>query len=180
MKLIITLYLALVLTGVLFGCSTAANHVSSNAPNQLPQLPLRYYNTQSDLAFFLPASWLGYSVMDQQWEGTTYSAAEDKTVVVGHGPMIILRHPQWKASAPYQDIPILVFTRRQWDALNHGKLWPTCYVGGTMDEICHNSQYVFAISSRFNAADGVNGWKEAGNAVNQNIMANVASDLYPH
>jgi hypothetical protein len=142
--------------------------------------PLRYYNAQYDLAFFLPASWLGYSVLNQQWEDTTDSAAGDKTVVVGHGPMIVLRHPQWKASAPYQDIPILVFTRRQWNALNHNKLWPTGYDGGTMDEICHNSQYVFAISSRYNSADEINGWKEADDAVNQNCNANAASDLYPH
>ena len=115
----------------------------------------------------------------QQWNGETYSPAGDETIVVGHGPMITLRHPHWKASAPYQDIPILVFTRAQWDALHQGKLWPALYAGGVIDEIWHSREYVFGMSSRYNAADEVNGWKEVAEIVERNHDANDMPRLYP-
>jgi len=151
---------------------------SLNAPNHPSDLTLCYHNAQYGLSFFLPANWQGYSVLIQQWEGVTYSAAEDKTVVVGHGPMIVLRHPQWKASAPSQDIPILVFTHPQWDALHHGNLWPSLYAGGAMDGTWHNRKYVFGMSSRYNAADEVKDWKEVGDIVERNHAANNMPRLY--
>src|SRR5690242_122149 len=80
-----------------------------------PDLPLRYEDARYGLTFFLPATWRGYSAPVEQVQDEKYSAAEDKQIVVGHTPMIVLRHPQWQTSAPYQDIPILVFTRAQWD-----------------------------------------------------------------
>jgi hypothetical protein len=119
--------------------------------------------------FSLPASWRGYSVLVQQWEGQTYLPAADKSLVTEHGPFIVLRHPQWKASDPYQDIPILVFTRRQWEIHHQGKF--SVGAGGVWMEIGHNSQYVFAISSRYNSDDSVKGWKEASDIVGRNMAA---------
>src|SRR5581483_7232957 len=78
-----------------------------NAPNQPSGLPLRYHNAKSDLTFFLPASWRGYSVSVQQLDDERYSPTEDRQILVGHTPMVTLRHPRWQAGAPYQDIPIL-------------------------------------------------------------------------
>ena len=151
---------------------------SGDSANRLSGLPLRYHNGQYGLTFLLPASWQGYSVLIQQWDGETYSSAADKLIVVGHGPTITLRHPHWQASAPYQDIPILVFTRAQWDALHQGKLWPSLYAGGVMDELWHSRKYVFAMSSRYNTRDDVKGWKEAGEIVEQNRAANKMLHLY--
>ncbi len=91
--------------------------------------------------------------------------------------MITLRHPQWQASARYQDIPILVFTRAQWDALHQGKLWPSLFAGGIMDELWHNREYVFAISSRYNADDSVKDWREVANVVEQNCAAHKMARL---
>src|SRR5256885_1363193 len=79
-----------------------------DAPNEISGLPLRFHNAQYGLTFFLPIGWRGYSVLTQQWDGEKYSPAAAKVVGVSHGPMIILRHPQWQSNAPYQDIPILV------------------------------------------------------------------------
>jgi len=169
MKLL--LCLALALSGGLSGCSTTRN--------QLSGLPLRYHNSQYDFTFFLPASWRGYSVSIQQLDDEAYSPAEDKQIIVGYTPMITLRHPQWQVSAPYQDIPILVFTRDQWDALHRGKLWPGYYAGGVMDEMWHNQKYVFALSSRYNAADDVKGWKEVGGIIATNCAAHTEPTLYP-
>jgi hypothetical protein len=150
-----------------------------NAPNQPSGLPLRYHHAQYDLTFFLPASWRGFSVLSQQWDGETYSPATDEMIVVGHGTIITLRHPQWTASAPYQDIPILVFTRAQWDALLHGKLWPSLFAGGTMHELWHSQEYVFGISSRYTFDDSVREWKETADIVEWNRAANSMPHLYP-
>jgi len=103
-----------------------------NLPARSSDAPVLYHNEQHDFTFSLPASWQGYSVLAQQWEG--HAAPES-------GPMIILRHPQWKASDPYQDIPILVFTRNQWEA-NRGAAFGIG-AGGFEEEIRHNPKYVF-------------------------------------
>ena len=146
------------------------------APNPLP---VRYHNARYDLTFYLPAGWQGYSVSIQQLEDEKYSPAEDSQIVVGHTPMITLRHPQWRVGAPYQDIPILVFTRLQWDALHHGELWPSAFAGGAMEELWHTERFVFAMSSRYNAADEIRGWKEVAEIVEENRVANTMPHLYP-
>jgi hypothetical protein len=169
MKPKLLLGLALVLGGGWFGCSTIK-------PSGTQVL---YQNAKYDFTFSLPASWQRYSVLTQQWDGECYSPALDKTVAAGHGQEIVLRHPQWTASAPCQDIPILIFTRSQWDALKQGKLWPSPYAGGIMDEMWHNRKYVFAISSRYNADDSVRGWKEADKIINRNLAAHPEPTLYP-
>ena len=142
-------------------------------------LPLCYHNKQYNFTFYLPASWRGYLVSIQQVEDQKYSPAEDKLVAVGYTPMITLRNPQWQASAPYQDIPILVFTRAQWDALHRGELWPSLFAGGAMDEIWHNQKYVFAMSSRtFGFDDEVKNWRETEGIVQQNLAVNKMPQLY--
>jgi hypothetical protein len=170
MKNKIILCLALVLSGGLFGCSTT----TKNRPSDLPVI---YHNAKYDFTFFLPASWQGYSVLIQQWDGENYLSTEDKDVIVGHGAIIILRYPQWKANKPYQDIEILFFTRSQWDALKHGKLWPSLYAGGVMDELWHNHKYVFAMSSRYNWGE-LKGSEEVAGIVNKNCAAHPAPHLY--
>jgi len=84
--------------------------------------------------------------------------------------VIVLRHSRWKNSDQYQDIPIQVLTRRQWEADREGRF--SIGAGGYDVEIGHNSEYVFAISSRFNAGDSVKGWKEATDIVERNRAAN--------
>lgn len=150
----------------------------AGSDSRLSTMPIRYHNPEYHLTFLLPASWQGYSASVQQWDGQTYSPATDKTIVVGHGPMITLRHPQWQSSAPFQDIPIVVFTRDQWDALHHGKFWPSLFAGGTIDEIWHNGDYVFAMSSRYNWGE-LEGSKEVAGIVEENCAANKMRHLYP-
>ena len=152
---------------------------SLNAPSQPSGLSLRYYNAKFDLTFFLPASWRGYSVSVQQLDDEIYSPTKDRQILVGHTPMITLRYPRWQASTPYQDIPILVFTRAQWDALHHGELWPSLFAGGMMDELWHSQRFVFAMSSRYNVADEVSGCKEVAEIIEQNRASNKMPRLYP-
>jgi hypothetical protein len=138
-------------------------------PNPSAEMTVRYHNAKYNFTFSLPASWRGSSVLSQQWEGQTYVPANDAVATTEHGPVIVLRHPQWQATDPYQDIPIEVFTRSQWAANKRGQF--TIGAGGFEDEIAHNDKYVFAISSRFNANDS-SGWKEAGDIVLQNQAGN--------
>jgi len=56
------------------------------------------------------------------------------------GPVIILRNPQWKTNDLYQDIPVMVFTRAQWDAEHRGIFFLTPAVlymkCGTIADTC--------------------------------------------
>jgi hypothetical protein len=155
------------LSGGLFGCSTTVGDGGLKVANQPADLPIVYHNSQYDFTFFLPASWKGYSVLLQQWNDEA----------AWHGPIIVLRHPQWKAGDLYQDVPIMVFTRSQWDALHSGKFFP--YAGGVISEMCHNRKYVFGIYSRYNSDDSVKGWKEAEKIVDRNYATNARPHLYP-
>jgi hypothetical protein len=153
------------------GCS------SLNARNRPSGLPARYHDAQYDFTFFLPARWQGHSVLIQKWEGVSCLPAKDTTAVTAHGPIIVLRHPQWKADDPSQDIPIMVFTRSQWDALHSGEWFP--YAGGVIGEMWQTRKHVFAIYSRYNADDSVKGWNEADRILGGNSAAHATPHLYP-
>jgi hypothetical protein len=138
---------------------------------------LIYHNAQYNFTFSLPAIWQGYSVHIEQWDGVSYLPAKDTTAVIAHGPIIVLRHPQWQAGDPWQDIPIMVYTRGQWEAEAQGKFFP--YAGGVMDEMWHNRKYVFGLYSRYNALDSVKGWQEAADIIERNRAANAMPHLHP-
>jgi hypothetical protein len=145
-------------------------------PEAATNAPVAYYNAQYGFRFSLSTEWKGYSELVRQWQGEAYSAAKDKQVTVEHGPEIILRDWRWTEKDQYQDIPILVFTRSQWRGLHEGKF--VVGAGGVEYEIAHISNFVFSISSRFNADESVKGWKEATDIVERNRAAN-APPLYP-
>jgi len=44
----------------------------------------------------------------------------------------------------------------------------------------HNRKYVFAISSRYNAADEVKGWREAADIIATNCASHPEPTLYPN
>ncbi len=157
----------------LTGCSTTPGSVHPAG------LPVRFRDERYGLTFYLPAAWRGYSVSVQQLDDERYSPGGATQIVVGNTSMSVLRHPQWQPNAPYQDIPILVFTRDQWDAFHHGELWPSLFAGGTIDELWHNGRFVFAMWSRYNAADEVRGWREVAAVVEQNRAAHGVTRLYP-
>jgi hypothetical protein len=107
--------------------------------------PVIYRNAQYGLEFSLPSSWRGFTAAVEE-----VSTFNDKPEPVA---VITIRHPHWRKNTPWQDIPIVVFTRAQWQAHLNEYL----YAGGTVDEIEYNSTYVFAIWSQFNWIDGIKG-----------------------
>jgi len=108
---------------------------------------IHYENTDYGFVFSLPGSWEGYQIVTDEWDGTT--AESDK--VQESGPILIIRHPKWTSETPRQDIPIMIFTISQWDALQQGKFHiGAAPIGPKM--LGQNKQYVFALPARYNYA----------------------------
>jgi hypothetical protein len=173
MKLKLILCLALVLSGGLFGCSTAHNHLSG--------LPIRYHNAQYNLTFYLPTDWKGYSTLTDKWDAPLVkspSDSTDKAIGTEHGPIVVLRHPLWRTNDLYQDIEIMVFTHKQWKEEHDGLFFP--YAGGIIGEMWHNDKYVFGLYSRYNAYDDVKGLKEAGEIIGTNCATHPEPTVYPN
>jgi len=123
-----------------------------------------YENTQYGFKFALPKSWKGYTIVTDKWEGV---AAGDSKVVES-GPMISIRHPKWTKENPRQDIPIMVMTAAQWDALQQDKF----HIGAAPvgpKELGRNSKYVFALPARYNFAF-LTGYEEVDQILNGNPL----------
>lgn len=125
--------------------------ITAVPPSGTPQAQgVVYYNTQYGFSFELPESWKDFSIVDSRWEGLQVSG-EQPGKIVEEGPEITIRHPQWTAENPRQDIPILIFTLDQWDA--HQK--EAFHIGAAPigpSELTRNSRYVFALPARYNFA----------------------------
>jgi hypothetical protein len=169
MKPTLLLCFALVLSGGLCGCSTVQKHPAG--------LPISYHNAHYDFTFFLPCDWHGYSTLTNQWNGETYLPDKDKDIMLAHGPIIVLRNPLWKTNDLYQDVPIYVFTRQQWDDIHLGK-YDAAGAGGIIFELWHNNKYVFGIHSHYNWGE-LKGWRETENIVNRNCDVHSGPHLYP-
>lgn len=105
-----------------------------------------YVNNEYGFKFSLPESWEGYSIVTDKWEGSAPESSQSET-----GPTIKIRHPRWKTEEPRQDIPVMVLTVAQWDALQQGKF----HIGAAPvgpSELGRNSKYVFALPARYNFA----------------------------
>lgn len=104
-----------------------------------------YKNTRYGFYFYLPESWKGYFIVEEQWEGTN-SGERIET-----GPELLIRHPDWTQKNPRQDIPIMVFTHEQWNALQNGDFSVSAAPIGP-SKLGSNSVYVFALPARYNDA----------------------------
>jgi len=152
--------LLLVISLLVAACSTVASS----------SYPLRYKNAEYGFTVSLPNDWYGFSTVTATWKG--WDAAD---VVTERGPLIILRNPRWAIQAPYQDIPIKVFTIKQWDRMNQSQGGFSTAAGGVEYEFFRNSEYVFSVHSRFNADDSPKGWREATDMVQHLIDQHFAS-----
>ncbi|WP_263365219.1 hypothetical protein [Edaphobacter bradus] len=106
-----------------------------------------YVNRRYGFRFSLPASWKGYSILGGEWRGGIPATNE----TTERGPEITIRHPLWTEDHPRQDIPIMVFTLRQWALIRQDKLIMSAAPFGP-GEIGRNSKYVFALPPRFDYA----------------------------
>ncbi|MGE5653060.1 MAG: hypothetical protein ACM3ZQ_02165 [Bacillota bacterium] len=106
-----------------------------------------YKNTQYGFSFALPKGWQGYTIVTNKWEGLPVGGQSP----IATGAMLAIRHPQWSAEVPRQDIPIMIFTLKQWDSLQKGEF----HIGAAPigpRELNRNTEFVFALPARYNYA----------------------------
>ncbi len=106
-----------------------------------------YRNAQYGFGFALPKSWDGYTIVATKWEGLPVGGQTP----IETGAMLSIRHPQWSAEVPRQDIPILIFTIKQWDDLQKGQFHIGAAPVGPR-ELNRNTAFVFALPARYNFA----------------------------
>lgn len=136
----------LVIVALLVGAVWYSQSVK-NAPTATS---LEYKNAQYGFTFSLPISWSGYSIVTDTWEGYVFSA-QGADIPNEQGPQISIRHPLWTQTVPRQDIPIMVFTIAQWNALQQDAF----HIGAAPinpSELGRNANYVFALPARYNYA----------------------------
>jgi len=96
----------------------------------------------------LPETWAEYSVIRDLWKGyridSQGNVEKDPSET---GPLVLIRHPKWTEESPRQDIPFMVFTYAQWEALQNGEFHTGAAPIGP-SELGRNSQYVFALPAR--------------------------------
>ncbi|HZK17955.1 MAG TPA: hypothetical protein VFD15_01440, partial [Clostridia bacterium] len=111
---------------------------------------LVYRDVQYGFSFSLPVSWKGYKIVTDVWQGIVLGDEEDDEVIET-GPIKLIRHPQWSSENPRQDIPIMIFTHTQWDALQNGEFSVGAAPIGPK-ELARNDSCVFALPARYNFA----------------------------
>ncbi|KAB2329951.1 hypothetical protein F7731_21040 [Cytobacillus depressus] len=108
---------------------------------------IQYKNTDYGFEISLPESWMDYQILTDKWEGMSPQSGK----VIETGPLLPIRHPQWTKQNPRQDIPVMVFTHEQWDAMQEEKF----HIGAAPmnpKELGRNADYVFALPARYNFA----------------------------
>lgn len=109
-----------------------------------------YENKEYGFRFALPKSWEGYQIITDKWTGFSL-IAKNEGEISETGPLLSIRHPAWTSEVPRQDIPILIFSLTQWDALQQEDF----HIGAAPigpSELGRNSRYVFALPARYNYA----------------------------
>lgn len=123
-----------------------------------------YQNSRYGFRFWLPESWQGYAIITDKWEGFPPGSA----AAVASGPLLTIRHPQWTAQNQRQDIPVMIFTTAQWDALQNREFHTGAAPVGP-SELGRNSNYVFALPARYNFAFPA-GYEEVERIINSNPL----------
>jgi hypothetical protein len=108
-----------------------------------------YVNAEYGFRFDLPDDWKGFSIEIGHW-------GSDKET----GPLLRIRNPRYTNSEPTEDIPIMVFTRREWKRVVSGDLIVSAAPIAPA-EIARNSRYVFALPPRW-SYDELDGVEEVG------------------
>ncbi len=131
-----------------------------------------YENTEYGFHFSLPNSWEGYTVISDTWQGMYLDQSENDNPE--EGPIIAIRHPDWTSEIPRQDIPIMILTIAQWDALQAEKF----HIGAAPigpKELGRNNDYVFMLPARYNFAFPA-GHEEVQEILNSNPLQPIEVD----
>ncbi len=124
---------------------------ADNTTSSSETTAILYENTDYGFRFPLPDSWKGYTVVTDKWEGLSTGDPQGEKIVET-GPKVSIRHPEWTAENPRQDIPILVFTLEQWNAMHQENGFHIGAAPIEPSELGRNAKYVFALPARYNFA----------------------------
>ncbi len=147
-------------------------------PQAQAQGPVDYVDNQYGFSFALPQDWNGFTTTTSAWEGYTSGPTGD--IPFATGTEILIRNPQWTSQNPYQDIPIMIFTPDQWDALLQNQF----HIGAAPINpslLGYNSSYIFALPARYNYAF-LPGYQEVEQILSNNPLqilpqfSNISSD----
>ncbi len=124
-----------------------------NSKNQITETKtsVEYNNKEYGFIFSLPNDWNNYSIVEGKWTGNSINSSGSQNIGTEEGPMISIRNPKWTTNEPMQDIPIMIFTNKQWDSLKKDEF----HIGAAPinpSELNHNTNYVFALPARYNFA----------------------------
>lgn len=142
------IFILLISTIGYFALTRKPNQTDNQTPASQPATLVKYENTEYGFNFPLPDSWIGYSIVTEKWTGYLLNTPNAKKI---EGPKIVIRHPEWTAENPRQDIPIMIFTPGEWDLIQQEMLSVGAAPVGP-SELGHNSNYVFALPARYNYA----------------------------
>jgi len=109
-----------------------------------------YNNSDYGVEVALPETWEGYKIIQDNWEG--YMLNDSGEQVLSNtftGPIIVIRHPDWTEEMPRQDIPVMVFTKDQWNDLIHD-VFDVGQASMAPKALSENQNYVFALSAQYN------------------------------
>src|SRR4051812_6821812 len=118
----IIVFIALIVVGgaFYFYNSPKTSEVEENHDNTQVEsvaTSTEYKNTQYGFKVSLPESWKGYTVVVDNWEGYSLTNNGESQEISETGPLLYVRHPGWTSNNPRQDIPVMVFTYKQWTDL---------------------------------------------------------------
>jgi|GEM_PF-1765892 len=143
-------------TFVACGAYTELNTEGTSTTGQSSST-IEYVNTEYGFSIDLPESWTGYSISTDTWEASR-TDGQRGSAAAGEGPVISIVHPLSTAEQPRQDIPIMVFSIRQWE-LVQDEIWRLSAAPMPPGELGRNSTYVFALPPRYNYSY-LQGWEE--------------------
>lgn len=145
---------AAVLTTLLCARGQGSPENDSSHPGKTPAVV--YRNDQYSFCFTLPASWDGFTVVTGSWSGSAPGDSDPTHLI--KGPLLRIRNPRWTEEEPYEDIPVMIFTHKQWKAAQSDKMIVSAAPFGP-SELAHNSRWVFALPPRYDY-DFATGYQE--------------------
>ena len=157
--------------------SISNNDNSNNNASSTNNTSIVYTNSDLGFNFFMPDNWKGYSVVNSMWEGNPLKVTSTKQ----EGPKLLIRNPKWTAATPYEDIPVMVFTLKQWVSYN-AEDFSVSAAPIPASELGRNNKYVFALPPRWDF-DYSQGYEEAQSIIKSSplktfdIKSNVSGKL---
>jgi hypothetical protein len=133
------------------GLLAAPAFLPAQAPVAKEDTSIVYVNQKYRFRFTLPSSWKGYTIFTNSRPLEAQDAPGQSNHPAGILVTLSIRHPLWTEQNPRQDIPIMIFTHKQWELVQQEKIIVSA-APFPPSELGRNTRYVFALPPRYNFA----------------------------